>query len=524
MSLNSRSVIILYLLLSLWAPFLVQGQEEEFHIGLILASEDRKPVAFATVRLKNYALGVISNEDGSFRLPIELQSYGDSLEISSLGYRDLIIKFSDFVKGKTKIILMDPAIEELEEVIVAANRRRLSVDRIISNALRNIPQNYPLSPYSYIGYYRDYQLIDQEYTNLNEGIIQIYDQGFTKIDYETTEARIIRLRENTEFPRDSTSAVAYDYKTNSKTIPEAFIEGYSGNELIILRIHDAIRNHQIPAFSYVDEFIRDFKNNHQFSKDGLITYQGDLVYKIAITKYDRNIRVRGEIFISADDFAILKMDYRVYRVSTSSFGNKVRSKEKMLYRIVGEYSRSKEMSRYFPNYLSFHNYFEVTPPPIFVPKSLAWDKNKRVFELEFSQPLASEYISRTNNFKLYFYDKRIRLASIAISNDGTKIQLVPRQSYREYELLALINQQEMKKNNFEVRFGRIRDINGNLINSSESIGGEQYREFFVQQLIPDAELPKKEQLMRKDQPIFGNQPQYDGELSKNYWMNTPLKK
>ena len=524
MSLNSGSFILLCLLLSICAPFVVNGQDEEFHIGLILASEDRKPVAFATIRLKNYALGVISNEDGSFRLPTELQSYGDSLEISSLGYQDQIIKFSDFKKGKTKIILMEAAIEELEEVIVSANRRRLSVDRIINNALRNIPRNYPQSPYSYIGYYRDYQLIEREYTNLNEGIIQIYDQGFSKIDYETTEARIIRLRENTDFRRDSISAVAYNYKTNSKTIPEAFIEGYSGNELIILRIHDAIRNHQIPAFSYVDEFIRDFKNNHQFNKDGLISYQGDLVYKIGFSKYDRNIRVRGEIFISAEDFAILKMDYRVYRVSTSSLGNKVRSKEKMLYGIVGEYSRSKEIRRYFPNYLSFHNYFEVAPPPVFVAKSLVWDKNKRLFELKFSQPLAAEYISSLNNFKLYFYDKRIRLDKVAISNDGIKIQLVPRQSYREYQLLALIDKEEMKKNNFEIKFGKIRDINGNLINSSESIGGEQYREFFVQQLIPDAELPEKDQLMRKDQPIFGNQPQFNGDLSTNYWMNTPLKK
>ena len=493
-------------------------------MGLILASEDRKPVAFATIRLKNYALGVISNEDGSFRLPTELQSYGDSLEISSLGYRDQTIKFSDFTKGKTRIILMEPAIEELEEVIVSANRRRLSVDRIISNAIRNIPRNYPQKPYSYIGYYRDYQLFDQEYTNLNEAIIQIYDQGFARIDYETTEAQIISLRENMEFPRDSTTALAYNYKTNSKTIPEAFIEAYSGNELIILRIHDAIRNHRIPAFSYVDEFIRDFKNNHQFSKDGLIAYQGDLVYKIGISKYDRNIRVRGEIFVSAKDFAILKMDYRVYRASTSSIGNQVRSKEKLLYGIVGEYSRSREMNKYFPNYLSFHNYFEVKLPPIFFANSLTWDKTKRIFELKFSEPLSPEYISKKNNFRLYFYDKRIRLSSVAISKDGRRIQLVPRQSYKEYELLALIDQEEINKNNFEVRFGKIRDINGNLINNAESIGGEQYREFFVQQLIQNPEIPEKDQLMRKDQPIFGDQPQYGGQLSKNYWMNTPLKK
>ena len=521
---RSRSFKVLNLLFALLVHFAIFGQEGDFYRGIILDSEDRDPVAFATIRLKNYALGVISNEDGSFRLPVELESYGDSLEISSLGYEDQLLKFSDFTIGTTRTVLMEPSIEMLDEVVVSADRKKLSAERIITNALRNIPQNYPQIPFSYIGYYRDYQLIDREYTNLNEAIIQIYDQGFSKIDYETTEAKIIRLQKNTEFPRDSTSTVAYDYSTNSKTIPDAFIEGYSGNELIILRIHDAIRNHRIPAFSYVDKLIQNFKSNHQFNKEGMFPYHGDLVYRIGIRKYDRNIRVKGEIYVSANDFGILKMDYRVYRLTTSKLGNDFRTNENLLYGIVVEYSKSEELSRYTLNYLSFHNYFDVKPPPIFYAKTLAWDKNKQVFGLEFSQPLSREYIKRINNFKILFYDKRIRIESIAITKDGTKLQLRPKRTYRQAQLLALIDESEMKKDNFEIKFGKIRDINGNLINNSDKKGVEQYREFFVQQQIPDAKLPEKELLMRKDQPIFGEQPIFTGELSNDYWMNTPLKK
>ena len=512
------------LFLLLLTTCLLKGQDNDFINGRILDATDQSPVAFATIRLKDYAVGVISNEDGSFKLPIELQSYGDSLEISSLGYEDKLLKFSDFEIGKTRIVMLVPSVEVLEEVVVSANRRRLSASRIITNALQLIPKNYPQKPFTYIGYYRDYQLVDEQYMNLNEAIIQIFDGGFNDIDYETTEARIIKLQKNHEFPRDSTSTIPYDYSSNSKTIPDAFMEGYSGNELIILRIHDAIRNHRIAAFSYVDTFIQDFKNNHQFNKEGIIPYHGDLVYRIGIKKYDRNIRVKGEIYISANDFGILKMDYRVYRNSSSKLGNENLSEGDLLYGIVVEYSRSEEKNKYFPNYLSFHNYFDLTPPPFFYAQSLAWDKNKQAFELEFSQPLAAEYISRINNFKLYFYDKRIRLASLAISKDGKKIQMRPKQSYRQSELLALIDQKEMEKNNFEIRFGKIRDINGNLINESASIGVEQYREFFVQQQISEDHIPQKDLLMRKDQPIFGDQPIYSGELSTDYWMNTPLKK
>lgn len=512
------------LLLLLLTSFIIRGQDNDFYNGRILDVTDQSPVAFATIRLKHYALGVISNEDGSFKLPVELQSYGDSLVISSLGYEDSLLKLSDFQLGTTRIVLLEPSVEILEEVVVSANRKKLSAERIITKALQSIPQNYPRNPFSYIGYYRDYQLIDEQYVNLNEAIIQIFDGGFAETDYESTEARIIKLQKNQEFPRDSTSTIAYDYSTNSKTIPDAFIEGYSGNELIILRIHDAIRNHRIPAFSYVDKLIRDFKVNHQFNKQGIIPYQGDLVYRLGIRKYDRNIRVKGEIYVSAKDFGILKMDYRVYRQDLSNTGKDIRPEEDLLYGIVVEYIRSEEMNSYFPNYLSFHNYFEFTPPPVFYAKTLTWDKNKQLFELEFNQPLSAEYISRINNFKLYFYDKRIRLTALAISTDGKKIQMKPKQSNRQHQLLALIDKKEMEKNNFKIRFGKVRDTNGNLINDSDLIGGEQYREFFVQQQIPEADLPEKDLLMRKDQPIFGDQPRFEAVMDGDYWMNTPLKK
>ena len=150
----------------------------------------------------NYALGVVSNEDGSFRLPAKLQSYGDSLEVSSLGYRDKIIRISDLDRNQVVSILLDPAIEKLEEVVVSAEKRRLSAEEIVKNALQRIPDNYPTNPYSYIGYYRDYQLIEQSYTNLNEAIIQIYDRGFAELDYETTEARILRLQKKRRFSQE----------------------------------------------------------------------------------------------------------------------------------------------------------------------------------------------------------------------------------------------------------------------------------------------------------------------------------
>ena len=525
---TTKSYRVLYLLLALFIHVGLFGQEEEFYNGVILSSEDRKPVSFATVRVVNYALGVVSNEDGSFRLPAKLQSYGDSLEISSLGYRDKIIRISDLDRNQIVNILLDPAVEKLEEVVVSAEKRRLSAEDIVKNALQRIPYNYPTNPYSYIGYYRDYQLIEQNYTNLNEAIIQIYDKGFAESDYLSTEARILALQKNEDFPRNEDTSVPYDYNTKTKIIPNATLEGYFGNELLILRIHDAIRNHQIGSFSYVDVLTRDFLKNHLFSKRGIISYKGDNVYRINISKVDRIISVKGEIYISAYDFGILKMDYNVIQTGipelgtgNQDYGEEFRAREKLLYHIVVEYSRS---DNYYLNYLSFNNYFEVNTPPTFYAKSLTWDKKNRVFMMEFSTPVSPKDVIRKSNIKIKFFGERILMDRVLVGSDGYKIQLKPKETAKQSEILALISKDKEAEKNFEVKFGRIKDINGNLINKSDVLEVEQYREYFVQQVEDKSKLPKADELMRKDQPIFGDQPVYDGELVQDFWMNTPLKK
>lgn len=42
---------------------------KDFFYGKLMDSTTTEPVVFATVRLKNMALGVISNNDGSFKIP-----------------------------------------------------------------------------------------------------------------------------------------------------------------------------------------------------------------------------------------------------------------------------------------------------------------------------------------------------------------------------------------------------------------------------------------------------------------------
>ncbi len=52
----------------------------------------------------------------------------------------------------------------------------------------------------------------------------------------------------------------------------------------------------------------------------------------------------------------------------------------------------------------------------------------------------------------------------------------------------------------------------------------QFREFFVQEIKPNGSILNDTLFMKKDIPIFKDQPIVKPDNFDNYWMNTPLKK
>ena len=123
---------------------------------------------FATIRVKNEAKGVITNVDGTFKIPMRFKTLGDVLEISCLGYSTKDILIEEMAEGQGNIIFLRPSSFELTEAVVSANIEKLRTKQIIRIAINSIPQNYPLDKFALIGYYRDYQIKNSKYTNLSE--------------------------------------------------------------------------------------------------------------------------------------------------------------------------------------------------------------------------------------------------------------------------------------------------------------------------------------------------------------------
>src|SRR5688500_2835889 len=83
----------------------VSGQELEEIKGKIVDGSN-KPLPYATIRLKNVSIGVVSNQSGDFRLPLKPQFSRDTLIISYIGYATKKIPIVQLKSELSNIIVL----------------------------------------------------------------------------------------------------------------------------------------------------------------------------------------------------------------------------------------------------------------------------------------------------------------------------------------------------------------------------------------------------------------------------------
>ena len=106
--------------------------------GIILDETNKKPIPFSSVYLKS-GKGVVSNEEGRFRLNINSDNDNDSLYISCMGYQTLRLLNSNV---SDSVFYLSPKTIELNSIILSNND--LNVDEIIKEIQKNIKDKYEL--------------------------------------------------------------------------------------------------------------------------------------------------------------------------------------------------------------------------------------------------------------------------------------------------------------------------------------------------------------------------------------------
>ncbi|WGK63944.1 carboxypeptidase-like regulatory domain-containing protein [Croceiramulus getboli] len=519
---------LLFYLGLICVSFTLYAQTPEFISGQLLDAQTAQPIPFATIKIKNENKGLISNEDGGFRVPLNFKERGDTLVISFIGYTTREVLLSELDTTQINRILLKERIEQLGEVRLRTrtkpSQRLRSAKDIVNRAIKDIPLNYPQQPFSYLGYYRDYQKKGAQYLNLNEALLEVFDLGFGSIDFHGTQTRIYRYENNANFPKDSLAARPYDYINKNKVIDNAVLDNRGGNEYTLLRLHDAIRNHQINSFDYVNKLSEDFIEQHEFEFLPPSSVNEVPLYAIKLQKSIGNIRVQGTIYISQTDFKIYKLEYRVRESANNIIVKGMPDRQdpssgRTLYEIIVEYQEREGLM--YPNYISFFNTFKVLQPPKFTITDVRVNLEERCFELQFNTPPDPDDAVKKRFYRLAYQGVRMRLDRAEL-RDQT-VLLYPKDPELIFDPKRIVSLQRLNGQGLTVDVRSIEDTQGNKIFVQSMETYNQYREFFVQELKLNPFKPLDNRYMRNTQPMHRDQPIVELDNIDEYWLNTPLK-
>ncbi len=482
-------------------------------INQIVDVSNEYPIPFSTIRFKNKNNGLIADENGYFRIPYIYKTQKDTLLISSIGYITKEIPVESLLDDKLNFIKLNPKIEALETVMLIAKKQKsdkyIPPLQFVEKAINKITKNYPIKPYSYIGYYRDYQLLNNQHINLNESIIKVFDEGFhtDKINHNNNQTALFNYIENSDFARDSILGIAYD-NNYKKYIKDAKISPIGGNELNLLNASNAIRNFNKNSFSFVSIFKDHFIYNHEFRYGETHFLNDEPIYEITFKAKKRvsgkKHNASGSIFISPKNYAIYKLLYNTYRVN----------EETPIYSVKIEYAPKGD--RMFINYISFNNLFEIKSNNNFIVKDVTFDKSKNSFFITFSNQVKEASIHK-KNFKFIYQNKKLSISKIQlIDKNILKVNLV------QGTIPNLKSIDDQKMDDFTYKIKKVKDIANRKLNKFTLVKVNQFRELFVQEVFPNTSLSRKYKLARKSLPLSMS-PINILENKSKYWVNTPLK-
>ena len=148
--------------------FNVNSQNKSVVSGTVINKENNEPLPFASITLKNYPIGTISNENGEFDFYIPKSKQKDTIVVSFIGFISYEIPVSN-VKNKLTVNLR-PTNEILAEVVVSP----LSPLDYIKRALEHFDENYPQNSYQSLAYYREKFIENGAVINKEEGVFKTY--------------------------------------------------------------------------------------------------------------------------------------------------------------------------------------------------------------------------------------------------------------------------------------------------------------------------------------------------------------
>jgi hypothetical protein len=145
---------------------------------------------YASIGLKNFSIGTISNEKGEFEFYVPASSLNDTLVIAYVGYKSFEVPLK---KAGEKIkVTLQPVAIAIDELYVYP----LSPEEYIKRAMRRVKENYALHPFRTMAYFQEEVRENGQLITGGEAIVKSYYPEYS--DTVRNQHQLLLYRETEE--------------------------------------------------------------------------------------------------------------------------------------------------------------------------------------------------------------------------------------------------------------------------------------------------------------------------------------
>jgi hypothetical protein len=186
-----------FLLILLWIPSVSSlAQNIITFSGKVIDAQTREIIPLASISITNHSIGTIANGQGEFEFHVPDRYKNDTLRISAVGYKNYNSVVKDLKDHVFSTIPLTPRVYELKQVEVKAYA--LTATEIIQKVMKNISNNYSVTPFGLEGLFRMFRKEDGKFTSMMEAAVMIHDEGYPvnpkEIAKKDEEAYILETR------------------------------------------------------------------------------------------------------------------------------------------------------------------------------------------------------------------------------------------------------------------------------------------------------------------------------------------
>lgn len=333
--------------------------------GVVLDAKSNETIPFATVQI-GADYGVITNSEGRFNISTEKFTENDSIKFSFLGYKQTTFAIKDLAQDT---IYLSENIDKLDNVYLM--NKNIGPDTILTRVNKRIIENYNTSFQKLTVFSRKKQKyhsinnafkikkadfvdkkvianVNKELSNLSKNAANktstIYNDDFTEVYVSKNDSlkidikkatRLINTSKNTSADVIQSKAIeviakslesSNTFKVRSGLFPlgdSLELKNVFKTTIDTLDIKDKKKSLQriLKANNFMKgtqfDFVTDFEK-YDYTIDDMTNFNGETVYVLSFKPRKNSADYAGQIYVSADSYAVLKVVYALAEGKTGT--------------------------------------------------------------------------------------------------------------------------------------------------------------------------------------------------------------